>query len=96
MEVSSFVGLANREKDMKERFKEINMRNENLKGETYAKYLKLTPPNQTRLMSAFDIKAGKMEVSHFHPTLQQPKSSRDYKKTSFEVLARGIHPIDQI
>lgn len=56
LEVSSFVRPANREKDINDRFKEINMRNEKLKAETYAQYSKHTPPNQSRLMSTFDIK----------------------------------------
>lgn len=60
VEVSSFVMPNNREKDIKNRFKEIKMRNEKLKVETYAQYLKHTPPNQTRLMSSFDIKEGNM------------------------------------
>lgn len=45
MEVSSYVRLADKEKDIKEKFKEINKRNERLKVETYAQYLKLTPSN---------------------------------------------------
>jgi len=45
MEVSSFIRLADREKYIKDRFKEMMMRNEKLKVETYAQYLKLTPPN---------------------------------------------------
>jgi len=36
MEVSSFVRPADREKDVKDRFKEMKMRNEKLKAETYA------------------------------------------------------------
>lgn len=60
MEVSSFARQANKEKDIKNIFREINMRNENVKVETYAKYLKLTPPNQNRLMSTFDIKEVKI------------------------------------
>jgi len=96
MEVSSFVRPADKEKDIKDRFKEINMRNEKLKAETYAQYLKLTPPNQTRLMSAFDIKARKMQVSFLQATMQQLKTSVEYKKTNFEVLVRDVHPIDLI
>ena len=70
MEVSYFVRLADKEKDIKDRFNEIKMRNEKLKAETYAQYLKLTPPNQTRLMSTFDIKAGKMkgDLKHYFST----------------------------
>lgn len=60
MEVSSYVRPTDKEKDIKDRFKEIKMRNKRLKVETYSQYLKLTPPNQTRLMSVFDIKEGKM------------------------------------
>ena len=47
-------------------------------------------------MSTFDIKTGKMQMTFMQPTVQQPKSSADYKKTDFEVLARDVHPIDQI
>lgn len=60
MEISYYVRLAGKEKDIKDRFKEIIMRNERLKADTYAQYLKLTSPNQTRLMSSFYIKEGKM------------------------------------
>jgi len=45
VEVSSFVRPADKETYIKERFKEIKMRNEKLKADTYAKYLKVTPPN---------------------------------------------------
>lgn len=96
MEVSSLVGPSDKKKDIKGRFKEIKMRNENLKAETYAQYLKLTPPNQTRLMSAFDIKVGKMLLSFLQPNVKQPQTLAYYKKTNFEVLARDVHPIDQI
>lgn len=37
-----------------------------------------------------------MEVSFLQPTVQQPKTSVDYENTNFEVLARDVHPIDQI
>jgi len=47
-------------------------------------------------MSDFDIKTGKMQMSFLQPIVQQPKSSTGYMKTSFEVLARDVHPIDQI
>jgi len=35
-------------------------------------------------------------MSFLKPTTQQPKSMADYFKTNFEVLAKDIHPIDQI
>ena len=62
------------------------MRNENLKVDTYAKCLKMTPPNQNRLMSAFYIKEGKIQVSFLQPTIHHPKTIADYKKINFEVL----------
>jgi len=45
VEVSSFIRPADREKDIKDRYKEIKMRNEKLKAETYAQYFKHTPTN---------------------------------------------------
>lgn len=56
----------------------------------------MAPTNQTRLMSTFDIKEGKMQMSFFKPTIQQPRSMTNSLKTDFEVLAKDIHPIDQI
>ena len=47
-------------------------------------------------MSPLDIKTGKMKMTFMQPTVQQPRSSADYRKTKFEVLARDFHPIDQI
>lgn len=35
-------------------------------------------------------------MSFLQPTVQQRKTPTDYKKTNFEVLARDVHPIDQI
>ena len=82
--------------DIKGKYKEIKVKNEKLKVETYAHYLKMAPTNQTRLMLAFDIKEGKMHMSFLKPTIQQPKSMEDYLKTYFGVLAKDINPIDQI
>ena len=45
MEISSYVKRADKEKDIKDRFKEIKMRNERLKAETYVQYRNLTLPN---------------------------------------------------
>jgi len=47
-------------------------------------------------MSAYDIKEGKMQMSFLKPKVQQPQTLADYLKTDFEVLAKYIHPIDQI
>jgi len=50
VEVSSSSRSADKGKDIKYRYTEIKMRNEKLKAQSYAQYLKLTPTNQTRLM----------------------------------------------
>lgn len=47
-------------------------------------------------MWAFDTKAGKMQVSFFQRIVQQQNTSRDYKKTNFEMLAMNVHPFYQI
>lgn len=96
MEVSSFSRRAVKDHDIKDRCKEIKAIKKRLKAQTYAQYLKLTPTNQTRLMSTFDIKEGKMHMSFIKPTTQQPKTTSDFKKVDFEVLEKDIHPIDQI
>ena len=56
----------------------------------------MTPTNKQRLMFAYDIKEGKMILSHFKPKVQQPQSATDYIRTNLEVLAKDIHPMDQI
>jgi len=93
IEVSSFVRLADKE-GIKDRYKEIKLRNEKLKAATYPQYFKHSAPNQRILMSTFDIKGGNIQMSYMHPTVPQPKSSVDYKKATFELLAKDIHPLD--
>lgn len=56
----------------------------------------MTPTIQQRLMAAYDIKEGKMILSHFKPKVQKPQSATDYIRTNLEVLAKNVHPIDQI
>lgn len=62
----------------------------------YNQYLKMAPTNQQRLMSAYDIKEGKMLMIYFNPKVQQPRLVADYLRTNFEVMANDIHPLDQI
>jgi len=35
-------------------------------------------------------------MSFMQPTVQQPKTSAEYRKIDFKVLAKDVHPIDQI
>lgn len=94
LEVSSFRMPTDKDYYIKERYREIKARNDKLKVQTYAQYLKMTPTNQARLMLAFDIKEGKMQMNFIKPTTQQQKIALDFKKVHFEVLARDIHPRD--
>ena len=59
-----------KDQDIKEIYKEIKSINEMLKAQTNAQYLRMTPTNKTRLMSAFDIKEGKMHMTFTKPTTQ--------------------------
>jgi hypothetical protein len=47
-------------------------------------------------MSVYDIQQEKLLLSHFKPKGPQPKTTADFLKTRVEVLARDIHPMDQI
>ena len=37
-----------------------------------------------------------MQMSLFKPKVQQPQTIADYLQTDFEVMAKDIHPLDQI
>lgn len=45
-------------------------RNERLKAQSYAHYLIIARTIQTRLMSAFNVKEGKMKMNFMKPTTQ--------------------------
>jgi len=92
--VSSFKPPRNENLYFKNKFKEIKARNKPLRIQVYNQYLKMAPTNQNRLMSAYDIKEGKMQMSLFKPKVQQPQTAADYLQTNFEVMAKDIHPLD--
>lgn len=71
VEVSFFGAPTTQSLDIKEKYKEIKAINEISKAQSYAHYLKMVPTNQTRLISTFDIKEGKMKMSFLKPTTQQ-------------------------
>lgn len=47
-------------------------------------------------MATYDIKEEKMILSHLKPKVQQPQTTADYVKTNMQVMAKEIHPMDQI
>jgi len=96
VEASLFRMPTDKDQGIRERYKDIKAMNKRLKAQTYAQYLKMAPTNQTRFMSAYDVKEGKMQMKFVKPTTQQPRTTVYFKKIDFEVLAKEIHPIDQI
>jgi len=94
VEVTSTKKQSKQGSDIKREFTEIKARNEPVKFHLYNQLLRMAPTNQQRLMAAYDIQAGKMTLSHFRPTIQQPQSAVDYIRTNLEFLAKDIHPMD--
>ena len=75
---------------------EIKTQNELLRIQLYDQFLKTTLAKQQRLMATYDLKEEKMISSHFKPKVPQPQIAPDYIRTNLEVLAKDIHPMDQI
>jgi len=94
VEVSSTRPPSKQTSDIKRTFIELKARNDPLRLQIYNQYIKMAPTKQQRLMSAYDIKEGKMIMSYFKPKVQQPQSAADYIRTNLEVLAKDIHQID--
>ena len=67
-----------------------------LKTNTYNQFWKQKSSSQSRLLSAFDSEKGRMRMAFLEAQVTEPKGAADYKKTSFEFNAKGIHPIDQM
>ena len=67
-----------------------------LRIEVYKQFLNATPAQKERLMSVYHIQEEKMILSHFKPKVSQPKSAADFVRTRVEVMAKDIHPMDQI
>jgi len=72
MEVSSTRPPSKQTCNIKRKFTEIKARNNPLRPQIYNQYLKMAPTKQQILMSAYDIKEGKMIMSYFKPKVQQP------------------------
>ena len=96
LEVSSSSQQSKKPKSTKASFKQIKAQNDLLRVEVYKQFLNATPAQKERLMSIYDIPEEKVILSHFKPTVPHPKSAAAYVKTRVEVLAKHIHPMDQI
>lgn len=96
LEVSSSSQLTKKPKNTKASFKQIKAQNELLRAEVYKQFVDATPAQQERLLSVYDIQQEKLLLSHFKPMGPEPKTPVDFIKTRVEVLARDIHPMDQV
>ena len=96
MEVSSSTQQSKKPSSTKASFKQIKAQDDLLRIEVYKQFLKATPAKQERLMSVYDIQEEKMILSHFKPKVPQPQSAADFVRTRVEVMAKDIHPMDQI
>ena len=71
-EVSSSGQQTRPESNIKKQFIDVKARNEVIRYQLYNQLLRMAPTNQQRLMAAYDIQEGKMTLSHFRCTMQQP------------------------
>ena len=93
---SSSKTIEGRDSDIKERYKQIKEKNEEIKREIYSQFLKEKPGNKDRLLTAFDYSTNKMIMSFLQPKVPDPKTISDYRKTEFEFDSESIHELDQI
>ena len=85
-----------KEKNIFDKYKEIKLKNEILKDNTYIQFWKQISNSQSRLLSTFDTEKGIMKMAFLQAQIPHPQKHVDYKKTSFEFDTKEIHPIDQM
>jgi hypothetical protein len=84
------------ESNIFDKYKQIKQRNELLNNNTYAQFWKQTSTAQHRLLSSFDTEKGRMQMAFLQAQVPHPKTTVDYKKTSFEFDVKDVHPVDQM
>ena len=96
MEAFSSQVVEEKDLDIKEKYKQIKLNNEEIKNNIYSQYLKQTPNVQNRLLSTFDYSNQKLIMSVLQPTVKTPKAVANYKKNDLEVQIDKIHALEQI
>ena len=97
LEIPSSSKIAEgKDSDIKQRYKQIKEKNEEIKREIYSQFLKENPGKKERLLTAFDYSTNKIIMSFLQPKIADPKTILDYQKTELEVDAESIHELDQI
>ena len=85
MEASSSQSVEDKDIDIREKYKQIDTKNEEIKNEIYSQYLKQTPGIQNILLSSFDYSNKNFIISLLQPIVKTPKTVEDYKKFDLEV-----------
>ena len=85
MEASSSQTAEEKDIDIREKYKQIKTKNEEIKNEIYSQYLKQTPDVQNKLLSAFNYSNKNLIMSVLQPIVKTPKTVADYKKVDLEV-----------
>ena len=93
---SSRPTIEGQEKSVFEIFKELKLKNEVLKTNTYNQFWKQNSSSQSRLLSTFDTGKGRMQMAFLEALVPQPQGVGDYKKSSLEFNTKDIHPIDKM
>ena len=96
LEASSSQKTEEKDLDIREKYKQIKKKNEEIKNEIYFQHLKQTPSVQNKLLSAFDYSNKNLTMLVLQPTVKTPKIVADYKKVDLEVQTEKIHALDQI
>ena len=96
MEASSSQAVEEKYLDIKEKYKRIKLKNEEIKNNIYSQYLKQTPSVQNRLLSAFDYSNQNLIMLVLQPIVKSPKKMEYYEEVDFEVQTDKIHALDQI
>ena len=96
MEASTSHSVEEKDLDIKEKYKKIKLKNEEIKTKIYSQFLKQNPGNQNRFLSTFDYSTKKLIMSVLQPIVIVPKTVVDYKKIDMEVATYKIHELYQI
>lgn len=96
METSSSHSIEEKDLDIKERYKQIKLKNEEIKTEIYSQFLKQKPGNQNIFLSAFDYSSKKLIMYILQPIVSVSKTVANYKTVDLEVATDIIYELDQM
>jgi hypothetical protein len=85
-----------KESNIFDKYKQIKQRNDLLNNNTYTQFWKKTSTDQHKMLSTFDIERGRMKMEFLQAQVPYPRTTADYKKTSFEFDVKYFHPVDQM